>query len=226
MSSLNKEYKEERLTLTEGIQISERFYNLTIGLVVLYGLLLNFLVYRLFGPAIINVNYYVILILYFAGAFGGTFIIYKNRNPLISLLGFTILALAMGMLLCFALSFYRTDLILNAIAITGITTGVMMLLAVIFPSFFLSLGRALGITLLVCIGVELVCAFLLRMNTDFMDWIVALLFCGYIGYDWAKAQQYPKTLDNAVDSAADIYVDVVNLFLRILSILSRSKRND
>ena len=30
---------------------------------------------------------------------------------------------------------------------------------------------------------------------------------------------YPKTLDNAVDSALDIYLDVINLFLRILRIL-------
>ena len=57
------------------------------------------------------------------------------------------------------------------------------------------------------------------------DYVVVLLFCGYVGFDWARAQQYPKTLDNAIDCAADIYVDIINLFIRILSIIARSKKN-
>jgi FtsH-binding integral membrane protein len=52
---------------------------------------------------------------------------------------------------------------------------------------------------------------------------VALIFCGYIGLDWHRAQQFPKTLNNAVDSAADIYLDVVNLFVRILSITGKRR---
>ena len=34
--------------------------------------------------------------------------------------------------------------------------------------------------------------------------------------DWAKAQEKPKTLDNAVDSAVDLYLDIINLFVRLL----------
>ena len=58
-----------------------------------------------------------------------------------------------------------------------------------------------------------------------IDYIVVLIFCGYIGYDWAKANALPKTYDNAIDSAANLYVDIVNLFLRILRILARSQNN-
>ena len=54
-----------------------------------------------------------------------------------------------------------------------------------------------------------------------MDWIVALLFCGYIGYDWARANAIPNTLDNAIDSAAALYLDIINLFIRLLHIMSR-----
>ena len=48
-----------------------------------------------------------------------------------------------------------------------------------------------------------------------------MIFSLYIGYDWYRAQAYPKTLDNAVDSAIDLYIDIVNLFLRILALMSR-----
>nr|MCR5618576.1 Bax inhibitor-1 family protein [Lachnospiraceae bacterium] len=54
-------------------------------------------------------------------------------------------------------------------------------------------------------------------------WIGAALFSGYIGYDFWRAQQFPKTLDNAVDCAVDIYLDIINLFLRILRILAGSR---
>ena len=56
-----------------------------------------------------------------------------------------------------------------------------------------------------------------------MDYVMVVIFAGYIGFDWAKAQAYPKTLDNAIDSAADIYVDIVNIFIRILSIMGNKK---
>ncbi len=54
-----------------------------------------------------------------------------------------------------------------------------------------------------------------------IDWIVVLIFCGYIGYDWGRANAIPKTLDNAVDSAAALYMDIINLFIRILRIMGR-----
>ena len=47
------------------------------------------------------------------------------------------------------------------------------------------------------------------------------IFSGYIGYDWARAQALPKTLDNAVDCAAALYVDIVILFLRLLRMFAR-----
>ena len=62
---------------------------------------------------------------------------------------------------------------------------------------------------------------LFGMHPNIFDWIYCLIFCGYVGYDWAVAQSYPPTVDHAIDSAADIYVDVVNLFLRILSLMGR-----
>ena len=70
---------------------------------------------------------------------------------------------------------------------------------------------------------EFVGSILFRIPLTFIDYIVALIFCGYIGLDWNRAQQYPKTLDNAIDSAADIYLDVVNLFVRILSITGKRR---
>lgn len=66
--------------------------------------------------------------------------------------------------------------------------------------------------------IELIDAFVFGIHHNTTDWLVALIFCGYIGYDWGRANQIPKTLDNAIDSAAALYMDIINLFLRILNL--------
>ena len=80
----------------------------------------------------------------------------------------------------------------------------------------------LNITIIITetIVVEIV-ALLLGFAVGWIDFIVVGIFTLYVGFDWSRAQAYPKTIDNAVDSAIDIYMDIINLFVRILSILSR-----
>ena len=63
----------------------------------------------------------------------------------------------------------------------------------------------------------------LGIHHGIIDWIVVVIFCGYVGVDWGRANQIPKTVDNAVDSAAALYMDIINLFLRIVRILGRRK---
>ena len=56
-----------------------------------------------------------------------------------------------------------------------------------------------------------------------LDYVIVIIFSGFVGYDWAKAQAYPKNTVNAIASASDIYVDVVNIFIRLLSILGKKE---
>ena len=55
-------------------------------------------------------------------------------------------------------------------------------------------------------------------------WIVVVAFCGYIGYDWAIAQRRRRTVDAAVDSACALYLDIINVFIRLLAIAGRRSR--
>ena len=97
----------------------------------------------------------------------------------------------------------------------------MTILATIFPTIFSKLGKTLFITLIISIIVELLVIIITGIDPMLFDFLFVIIFCGYIGYDWSKAQQYPPTIDNAIDSAADMYVDVVNLFVRILNIIGK-----
>lgn len=219
----NKEYKMERMRSFEGLKVTENIYNLIIGAVVLWGVAINIFMSQFFGEQICSMNYLLMIIIYFAGSLGSMFVVYGSKNPVVSFLGFTGLSVSMGLLLTYFVSYFEIGSILLAFVTTAAVTAIMMIAATIFPAFFKGLGRVLFFTLLVTIIAEIVISLILGIGATFFDFLVVIIFCGYVGYDWARAQDYPKTLDNAVDSAADIYVDVVNLFVRILSIVGKKK---
>ena len=166
--------------------------------------------------------YFLVLILYFAGSIGSMIVVYKSPNPVISFLGFTGLSISMGLLITCYIQYFAGSDIFTAFLLTGIVTVIMTILSTMFSDFFIGIGKFLFISLLITILAEIVLSFC-GIRLIITDYIVCLIFCGYIGYDWAKAQEYYTTVDHAVDSAADIYVDIVNLFIRILSILGRKK---
>ena len=204
--------------------LSERAYNISIGLVLLWGFAVNYITVQTIPvEAIVALPQWGLLIGYFVSCFIGIMVYTKSDNPLVSFLGYNFVVLPMGVVITpFVLSF-DADIISQALIMTTAFTGLMMSLAMVYPKFFLSLGRTLFISLIAVIVVELVLAFVFGMSVGFMDWIVALIFCGYIGYDWARANKIPRTLDNAVDSAASLYIDIINLFIRLLSILGRRR---
>ena len=48
----------------------------------------------------------------------------------------------------------------------------------------------------------------------------------YIAYDVWRSQQFPPTMDNAIDSALDIYLDIINLFIDLLEIFGNKSSKD
>ena len=214
----NKEVKLLRLQRTEGKLLTESQYNIVIGLTLLWGILINVGMAVFLTPYIIQIDFRIILVLYLVLSFGCTFLVYRSSSPALSFLGFTGLAIGMGLLLTSYLTLFTEATIYSAFLATGIIVVSMMLISLFFPAFFLSLGRVLIFALLGSIAVELIGGLLLHYPMFWMNYVIVVIFAGYVGFDWAKAQVYPKTMDNAIDSAADIYIDIVNIFIRLLSI--------
>ena len=221
----NSKAKQARLQNFAGIQLSENAYNGVIGLTLLWGIIVNVLMATVFAPAILKIDFRLAIVLYLVLSFGCMFLIYRSNNPAVSFLGFTGLAIGMGLLLTSFVQYFSGHTIYTAFLATGIVVVVMMLVSLFYPAFFLSMGRVLGLALLGSLIIELIGGLIFKMPMDFMDYVVVVIFAGYIGFDWAKAQLYPKTVDNAIDSAADIYVDIVNIFIRILSIIGKNDSN-
>jgi len=223
MADMNKEYRLERMNNYAGTMVTERAYNLTIGLTLLWGVLINVVMATFFVYQILSLNYLLVVILYFAGTIGCSILVHKSSSPAVSFAGFTGMAISMGLLLTFYVTAFTGHSVAYAFIATALITVIMVLLSMLYPEFFRNLGRTLFVSLIGCILVELIGSLVLGLPMTIIDYAVALIFCGYIGLDWHRAQQFPKTMDNAVDSAADIYLDVVNLFVRILSITGKRR---
>jgi FtsH-binding integral membrane protein len=209
-------------TDTSGEAISPAIYNLTIGLVLCWGFFINWLMVKnIPSAAIADINIWVFFIGYFASCFFGIYLFNNSENPVVSFIGYNFVVVPFGLIVNLAVSRYDSALVVEAVRITGMVTFVMMLLGTMYPVFFQRISGALTISLLIVIVVELVEILVFGIHHGIIDWVVVVIFCGYIGYDWGRANNIPKTLDNAVDSAAALYIDIINLFLRILRILSR-----
>ncbi len=211
--------------------ISAEKYNVIIGLTLMYGFIVNCLMVNFCADIAIDLvmnNAILFYVSYIIMVIAGTMMIRKSDNPVVSFIGYNLMVVPLGLVLTTVLTVYTaagySSTITIAFAITGIVTLAMMLLAAAIPNFFLSLGRTLCVSLLLTVVLELI-LFFAGASLGIIDYIVVLIFCGYIGYDWAKANQCEKTVDNAIDSASELYIDIVNLFLRILRILARSQRN-
>ncbi|ABN63690.1 Bax inhibitor-1 family protein [Shewanella baltica] len=211
----------DRMTTDDPI-VGAGTYNLVIGLTLIWGFAVNYWMVTNIDPeAIASVNPWIFFIGYFASCFFGIYLFQKSSNPVVSFIGYNFVVVPFGLIINMVVSQYDPKLVTEAIRITGLVTIAMMCLGTLFPAFFQKISGALTIALVLVIVVELIEVFIFNTHHGILDWIVVLIFCGYIGYDWGRANQIPKTIDNAIDSAAALYMDIINLFLRILRILGR-----
>lgn len=207
---------------SHGAPLGGGIYNLIIGLTLCWGFLVNAIMVKSIPPeAIANIHPIAFFVGYFASCLFGIFLFSKSDNPAVSFLGYNFVVVPFGLIINMVVGRYDSALVYEAIRITGVVTLIMMVLGSLFPAFFQRISMALGFALITVIIVELVEIFIFGVHHGIIDWIVALIFCGYIGYDWGRANAIPKTVDNAIDSAAALYMDIINLFLRILRILGR-----
>ena len=209
-------------TETNDTIISGSLYNFVIGATLLWGFFINWLmVLNIPAESISNISPLIFFAGYFASCFFGIYLFKTSDNPLVSFIGYNFVVVPFGLIINLVVSRYDPNIVIEAVRVTGLVTFIMMLLGSMYPAFFQKIVGALTVALICVIIVELIEIFIFNTHHGVLDWVVALLFCGYIGYDWARANAIPKTYDNAIDSAAALYIDIINLFLRILRILGR-----
>ena len=227
-AALGAAAREARLkaVVSEDQIISARAYNGILLGVLLWGLLVNVILCYTVGDVYRYVNPLAFAICYAVLAFAGIYIAIRSDKPWVSFLGYNMVVVPFGLVISTLVVAYGgigSDIVADAFLYTILIAAGMTGAALAFPNLFAKMGGALlGVLvgLLVC---ELVLLLLGRYQTV-TDWIAAGLFSLYVGYDVWRSQQFPKTVDNAVDCALDIYLDLANLFIRLLSLMAKRKK--
>lgn len=219
-SLLNNELDRPR-NFEKSIIISRQYYNLLIGLILIYGFITNYFeCYYLTDLVLAFFFEHPIVFMggYFVMAIFGCYLSKNYDNPWISFLGYNLVVVPVGLIVSIAVSIYDNVTVLNVCILTGTVACVMTCLSIAFPKIFAKLGYVLSVILLILFIHDLIWFFWgSSQYPTAWDIVAAILFSLYIGYDWYKAQnQEYYTLDAAVDACVGLYLDIVNLFLRLL----------
>lgn len=226
MSSFAANRREERLNAVYSVSelITEQKYNIVLCGAVLWGLIINFILCITVGNVYEYINPIPFFIGYFVLVIAGSLIASKSDNAMVSFIGYNMIVLPIGLVVSTVVELYggvQSTVVAEAFLITMCVTAVMALFAVTKPDWVATIGGILFPCLIGLIVAEVV-VLLLGYNNNIFSWIGAALFSLYIAYDIYRSQQFTKTVDNAVDCAVDIYLDITNLFLRILRIVANS----
>lgn len=208
--------------------VSRRTFNLIIGGMVLLGFLLNYLTVVLAGEAVARFAYtkggsVFIILGYLVCAFIGARLV-VTPHAVKSTIGYLLIAVPVGLLLCITVEGTDIRVVRDAVIYTGLISALFIALGAAYPDFFLKMGRVLLVSLGILIIGELILWFI--AGAPDISWLFAGIFCCYIGYDWARCSKAATTVDNAVDIAANLYLDIINLLLRIIRILNRARRDN
>lgn len=182
-------------TSTGEQELSSGLYNFIIGSVLCWGFWINWLMVKHIPvESIASIGPWPLFIGYFFSCFFGIYLFTNSVTPWVSFAGYNFVVVPFGLIINLVVSLYDPSLVLEAIKVTGLVTG-MMILGTLFPVFFQKLSGVLTIAFLAVIVVELIQIFILGIHQEWIDWVVVLIFCGYVGYDWGRANQIPKTTD-------------------------------
>ena len=204
-------------------ELTNSRFNLFLGLFILYGVLVNVLTsFLMAGHDFTSAQMIAVLVLSLVCGIAGIFVALKNDRPIVSFLGYNMLVIPFGLMLSMVVQLYSPMVVFEAFFLTAMIMIVMIIAATIIPEWFKGLGTVLFIALIGLIIAEVICVFI-GITPLWISAISALIFSCYIGYDWTMAQAGPKTLDAAIDSALNIYLDIVNLFLDLLRIVGDNK---
>lgn len=208
--------------------ISSRAYNLILVGTVLWGLVVNAFLCVKVGDVYRYINPILFFVLYLVCGIAGIRIAAKSKDPKISFLGYNMIVVPFGLVISTLVQAYgglSSSVVSNAFIYTALITVGMLGAVMAFPELFQKIGGVL----FGCLAGLVICEIVLlifRIRHTYTDYIAAGIFSLYIGYDIYRSQQFAKTVDNAVDCALDIYLDIANLFVRLLQIMGNSKKRN
>lgn len=204
-----------------------RKYNVCIGVSLLIGLLLTAICTYVLKDSVGMMFYahpIIFSILYLVVGIGAGHIAIESSSTPVAATCYVVINVATGALMSSCIPYEKASILLNAAITTGIILVIMVAAASVYPKAFTRLGNILLTSLIAFIVAEFIMLLFFRTEPAIMDWIAIGIFTLYIGYDWSKGMEYPKTAHFAIITAINLYLDLINIFIRLVSRSSSNRR--
>ena len=208
-------------------EMSKNFFSLVTSTWVVVGILvtMNFAVVT----KALELNWFIVIGVLVFGIAG--VLISGHGNPVVSFTGYMMVAVPFGILMGPVINAYTDASVVKVLLTTTVVVAGLGFVGAIIPDNLQGLGSwFLGglIALLAGYFVIPIAGFFgvpIEGALRAWDWIGVALFAGLVVYDWNRAMRIPKTWDNSIDVAIAIYLDWLNIFIRLLS-LTGNKKSD
>ena len=173
--------------------------------------------------------YFILLIAELAVVIVFSFL-FKKLSPIVVTVLFYLYAALTGTSLGSIFWLYNMETIFYAFLITGAFFGGLALYGYTTNKDISKAGPVLTIALLVGVVASIINIFLgNELINIVLDWVMLIVFAGLTIYDINKLKNISQVVEYNTDKlyvygAMELYLDFINMFLRILRILARSKR--
>lgn len=175
-------------------------------------------------------NVWLVLLFYIAilgVSLLGVYVSNRSDNPVVSAFGYALVAGPFGLMLGPLLATYTTMSVVKVFILTSAVVLVLGIVGVVIPDDLASWGTPLLGGLLLLLGgyflVPLMGFFGIPIAgaMTVLDWVGLVIFGALVIFDLNRAVRLPHTVDNAIDSAVAIYLDFINIFIRLLSLMGK-----
>ena len=166
----------------------------------------------------------VSIISFIASLVGAIMIGLSSDNIVLGGVGYLLLSLTLGFTISSFLSYYEFNSIVNAFCMTCAYTAFMTCMGFLFPSFF---SRIYGLLFFCLVGILIaaVVGLILGFPMNWLDWFILVVFGGLVAFDSYQMVQDEPTVPNAIHWATELYLDIANILMSMLSVTG-NRRSD
>lgn len=173
-------------------------------------------------------TYIVMAVIEFIVVLAFTFL-FKKLPPLVVTILFYSYAFLNGFVLSVVFAVFEMNSIFLAFFATALLFGGLALYGYTTKRDITKFGPILMVTLIAGVIISLVNMFLGNRQIDIvLDWVMLIVFAGLTIYDINKIKEMSQELEQGSEKlyiygAMQLYLDFINLFIRILSIIGKRK---
>lgn len=152
----------------------------------------------------------------------------QKMNPLTAMISFVLYSVVTGLTLSIVFVMFEMS---SIIYIFLITAFVFLIFALLGYFTKIDLSKYSTIFLMGLFGIIIATIVNIFLNNATFDiilsWIGVVLFVGLLAYDIQKIKRYGEIIDDdnkiAIIGALDLYLDFINIFLRLLNLFGKNK---